>query len=654
VTKLDVSRLQGVFSLVGKRGEIRPIRLGGQPVREFLPGWLPRGACDSFAPWTVLDLLHASGREASWLLDGNLEHASKPLDQLNDLEQALLKEQAAPAIRAVHQALLCAARPRSPPELGLFDGLNQAFVAEIVALAASHAIGETRVVDLHRQVPDLAGIRINSAKGRSRTIRLGAVPACLGGNFQDALQAALADGTLSCPSPVDRRPMRSRDSLVLHEHRIAYRFVDDRYDLVFFVSTTDYFFAKADLFIPCINTAFTAHGDDKHLETLAQDFLAHVIHDAALLLAYLGAGPAPTLAPPSPESLVSELPERRFAVVCRGYPHLHMGHQLWNELTALDRLLRDIPPAQLPTVIVPNAAQGSEVFAPIDRIFPEYAGRVDRSLRSPETLGQFVYRQGYCLFRAIDEHVTLDLARRIRDASAEDRPPDDDERLAARIRTENIPCVLFGLRVENRTAIDPLAVVADSIEHLRQRLGRVVVVLDGHNARLHHDPVSQYDSFGQEGHEPPVFAELHLALQVRRRFENTGVEIVNLCGSTMARSLFWSERADFFVAFWGAGLSKYRWVCNRPGLVLSNQWNLSQRGDIDIYHAPRYQEGGSAIRFIDAASIADLPQAPVLFAPVANPAPFYSNFHVDPEGLRRELDAMIAEHLTSMTAEHSR
>lgn len=630
MTKLDVSRQQGVFCVVGRKGKAHPIRLGGQPVREFQPGWLPRGACDSFAPWTILDLVHASGREASWLLTSILEHSPRSLKQLITLEQALLVEQAAPAIRAVHQAMLCAARPRLPPEIELFDGLNQELVAEIVGLAASHAIGQTRVVDLHREVPDLAGIKINSAIGRA--IRLRAIPACLGGNFQEALQAALGDGTLICPSPVDGRPLRSRDSLVLHEHRIAYRFVDERYDLVFFISTTDYFFAKADLFVPCINTAFTPHGDDKHLETLAQDFLAHVIHDAAPLLAYLGTG-------------TGALTDRKLAVVCRGHLHLHIGHQLWNELTALDRLLRDTLLAQLPTVIIPDAAQGSEVFAPIDRIFPEFAGRVDRRLRSPETLGRFVYRHGYCLFRALDEYVTLDLARRIRDAAAEDRPPGDDERLAARIQAEKIPCVLFGLRVENRTAIDPAAVVADSIEHLRQRLGRIVVVLDGHNARVHHDPASLYDSYGQGQHEPPIFVELRLAMQLRQRFDNTEVEIVNLCGASVSRSLFWSRRADFFVAFWGAGLAKYRWVCNRPGLVLSNHWNLRYRGDIDIYHAPRYQEGGAPIRFIAADSISDLPEAQVLFTPVADTVPVYSNFRVDPDSLRHELDAMIAEHL---------
>lgn len=625
MTKLEVSRLDGVFCVIDRQGRPRPLRLIGEPVREFNPGWQPRGACDSFAPWTVLDLVHASGREASWLLSDGMEHWDKSISALPEAARMRVVEQVTPAIRAIHQALLCAPQPSLPPELALFDGLNREAIVEIVGMAADHAIGRTRGIELYRDEPDAAGSQeCPTANG---PVRLGAIAECLAGNFQQDLQAALTDGWLSCSSPVDGRPLRSRDSLVLHEHRIAYRFVDERHGLVFHLGATHHAFAKSDLFVPSINTVFLPHEGDKPPATLARDCLTHAIAEAPAMLAYLMAS------------------DRRFAVVCRGYPHLHIGHQVWNELTGLDRLVREVPAAALPTVIVPDASEGSEVFAPIDRIFPELAGRVDRGLRSPETLGAFAYRNRYCVFRALDEHVTQALARRIRDAAGDEPPNRDDARLAARIREEKIPCVLFGLRVENRTAVNPGAVVADCIEHLRQRLGRIVVVLDGHNARLHHDPVSLYGSHGQGLHEPPIFTELRLVMQLHNRFDNTGVEIVNLCGASMARSLFWSRQADFFVAFWGAGLAKYRWICNRPGLVLSNGWNLRHRGDLDIYHAPRYHEGGTAMRLIDAAYINDMAEAPVLFSPTANPIPQYGNFRVDHAGLLLELDAMVAEHL---------
>ena len=34
---------------------------------------------------------------------------------------------------------------------------------------------------------------------------------------------------------------------------------------------------------------------------------------------------------------------------------------------------------------------------------------------------------------------------------------------------------------------------------------------------------------------------------------------------------------------WGAGLAKYRWVCNKPGLLLTGEWNLRHREDLHIY-----------------------------------------------------------------------
>ncbi len=323
---------------------------------------------------------------------------------------------------------------------------------------------------------------------------------------------------------------------------------------------------------------------------------------------------------------------------------MRVGQQLGQELTALDRLVRQLDRSLLPWVIVPAADQGSEAYAPVERIFPEFEGRVDRSLGHPAMLADHVYRTNTCLFRALDEHVTLGLGRRIRDAAARERQPASDERLAARIEAERLPCVLFGLHLSNRTAIDPAGVVIDSIEHLRRTLGRIVVVIDGHNSRIHQDPVSHHPEPGQELHEPPVFAELRLVLQLRRRFEGSPVEIVNLCGSAIARSLFWAERASFFVAFWGPGLAKYRWACNRPGLVLTNLWNLRHRADLDRYHAARYQEGGAAIRFAPAAAVMDVPEAPVLFAPT-NPIPAFSNFQIDLGALRHALSAMITEHL---------
>ena len=270
-------------------------------------------------------------------------------------------------------------------------------------------------------------------------------------------------------------------------------------------------------------------------------------------------------------------------------------------------------------VIVPDAEESSEIFAPLDRIFPKLAGHVDRGLRAPQTLPSFVYANGYCVVRVWDDQVRLCLSKRIRRAAAQERPTEYDLSLAAKLTAEQRPCILFGVRIENWTTMDPEALLADMIIHLQRRLGRVAIILDGHNARVGHDPVSSFGSFRQHG-EHPVFGELRLAQRLQDRFSNSRIRIINLFGAAISRSLFWIQRSSFFVAFWSAGLAKYRWAYNRPELVLSNAWNLRHRGDLGIYHAPGYHEAGAAIRFIEAIYITEDHAAPVMFSPT-NPIP---------------------------------
>lgn len=622
MTVLQVAHLDGAYHLIRPNGKIDAIRLRGEPVRNFHPGWTPRLANIAFDGLVMLDMMHESGDEATWILDSTLEHRGSRLADLSVDAQSVVANDVASAMRAIYQAVVCDPVPRRPAELELFRGLNPGMIASMLDVAMAQALGETQVIDLFNAQSNTLVHDVEMPHGSSVT--LSAVQQCLSGNFQDALADALSSGSISCPSPVDGHLLQSRDSLVLHEHRIAYRFVDHRYGLVFFVGTTHFHFAKADLFIPFANVAFKQHIETaSSLTGLARLFIGHVLQEANSLLTYL------------------ESPYRHFTAACRGIYHLHVGHHLWNELTGLDRLVRTVKQDDLPMVIAPDAEEGSEVFAPLDRIFPELSGRIDRRLHGSQTLSSFVYNNSYCLIRVLDDHVTLSLSKRIRRAAAMERPTEYDLSLAARLIAGKTPCILLGVRIENRTAVDLESLLTDMIVHLQRRLGRVAIVLDGHNARVGHDPVTSFGSFGQQG-EHPVFGELRLAQRLQGRFSGSSVRFINLFGAAMSRSLFWTQHSSFFIAFWGAGLAKYRWACNRPGLVLSSAWNLCHRGDLEIYHAPRYQEAGAGIRFIEAVHVTDDHAAPLMFSPI-NPIPSYSNFDIAREPLLHELDVMIAD-----------
>ena len=124
--------------------------------------------------------------------------------------------------------------------------------------------------------------------------------------------------------------------------------------------------------------------------------------------------------------------------------------------------------------------------------------------------------------------------------------------------------MLLGLRVENRTLADQEAFFADVMTMCVEELGRVAFVIDGHNMR---DGVA-FRSHGEQASDTVAIAEEQriaelLAYHVR---DDASMQVIDIIGAPLRTSIFWCNRAAFFVTPWGAGLAKYRWVCNRPEL----------------------------------------------------------------------------------------
>ena len=98
----------------------------------------------------------------------------------------------------------------------------------------------------------------------------------------------------------------------------------------------------------------------------------------------------------------------------------------------------------------------------------------------------------------------------------------------------------------------------------------------------------------------------------------------------------------FFISPWGAGLAKYRWAANKPGVVVSSRWVLQNKGDLHIYDSEKYMERPTEIRFIEPKHVFDLEDEPVLIQ-VFNPHhPMYYNFKVNMGALYKEIETLLA------------
>ncbi len=97
-----------------------------------------------------------------------------------------------------------------------------------------------------------------------------------------------------------------------------------------------------------------------------------------------------------------------------------------------------------------------------------------------------------------------------------------------------------------------------------------------------------------------------MVAEIRSAIAGRSVHIIDCVGSSMRLNLFWIDRASMFVCPWGAGLVKYRWVCNKLGFVFSSRNNLTQPHHLPIYHLPQFMEDPTELEFADPAHVTDL------------------------------------------------
>lgn len=609
MSTLEVRVAGGVFNVVRDTGELSPIMNHG-PVSAFNDGWAPVCVVSAFAPVHLLVLRHVDGADATWFLDGEMTRIGGAAGQVSEPEQAHLQARALVLFRSILATVLTAAEPRSPGDADDLASLSEGTIRELAALVWDELMAEMTVVDLGNPLSDTVLSRFGVDAGTVRETLAGSVP--------DAYRQRMQDGVLPCVSPFDGAPVQAELGMILLDSLTGYRFTDPRSQRSFYVTTQDYHDRKTGLFLPDLGL-YCVSGYAPALSKLFPVLLVHAALHQRRLVRCLALPSAKRI----PVNFVSD------------YPTLHLGHVVWNELSGLQELVSMLDPAALPLVCVLNAAGGSEPFGPIEALFPEFAGKVIRPLVSWSDAAGYVYDSNLFFMRYKTRHVPLAVGRRIRAGVERDPRLAQDRTLAERLHAEGRACVLLGLRVGNRTLGDQLGFLVGVIEHLVARLGRVSVVIDGSNARLGLDASTSYASFGPPGEEEPTITELRIVMALRRHFHhNRRIEFVSTVGAPLACGLFWIMQCRFFVAPWGAALAKYRWVCNLPGFVVTNRFNLGEPvGDLPIYHAPEFVEAPSPMHFVALEHVADAP----------GPLGFYANFTVDPAAVTEGIDRMIEE-----------
>lgn len=578
------------------------------PISGFDAGWIGIHVISDFRPIYILELRHEDGREASWFLDHQMHHIGGGLPQAAALAGAPLKDGIVAVFRRsmarVDHIALGQVIEKIPEEN--VACLCDRTIFDLLELTWDTVFGATRTLDLD----DAASSDILPRFGLS----MACLSSALGGSVPQAYLERYRTQVFARPSPFGEGMAVADIGLLIQDRLTVYRFVDASRSRIFYLFTDGYHDRTCAIYIPdcALYCTLGSAPGFRHVSFL---FLLHIVRHSQRIARYLST-------PAERKKNVSFVSD---------YPTLHLGHVIWNELSGLVEILQAVEEEQLPDIYVLNADNGSEPFGRIDVILPELSGRVVRPSFIWADAATRVYEEELFFTRYMTRYVRQDLGRRLLHQLEHDPRLVDERRLAKAL--DNRALVLLGLRVGNRTIPDIGAFYIDVIQHLVKRLGQVAIVVEGHDARVAGDPSTSFHSFGPANQEEHLLDELRIIFLLRKHFHNNRhVAIVGAIGTSIATSLFWTSRCRFFIAPWGASLAKYRWICNKPGFVMTNRFNIGHPiGDLLIYNSPDFVERPTPMEIIALEDIRDAP----------GPSGFYANFIPSFPAVAAGIDRMI-------------
>lgn len=603
----EVVIVDGIYYLQVTLDLVVPILKNGVPLRLLGDGWQFHSLHLGFAPVLLFELVHQSGRRATWFFDSVPNFLGNSVSNIPEAYRRILTHKASALLGDLLSPVL------SIVPLGRGGDFHHFFkISEIARLEIGEACRDTLLPAaesmLLAKVPDVLLVRPSGAGSSLVSISRKYLHIAMDGDFQAHLTAALVDGHFSWPSPIDGSLQQSTGSFCFNHFAFAYRMEDRQSGLVYYVLASGHKGACLGFYFPCEGLVIAK--DEAGSRSIGILFPKL----AALMMDYIckfGETLLPYLSRSGPKRVAASMRED------------HLGHQLWNELSGLEDLATSLPSDQLP-VIFPLGGAANAFFGPVDSIFPEFAGKLRIELGSEREIIEYANQNDFLLARFTRDVVSSGLRDRI---VAHTRKSEVFRTVEARCRANRGPVVLIGLRVENRTAIDLVGFLIRLLKCVASALPGVLIVLDGQNSNEPDSGIQATTSFmSNRADRSPAAVELEVCKEVMAAVGQTDILLEIASGKPLATSIAWSELADCVISFWGAGLAKYRWIGNKPTLALSNRYNLLHRGDLLIYSLPRYMDDPTPVLFADPEAIDDDLTAPQL---ISVKQPSFSNFRVN-------------------------
>jgi hypothetical protein len=532
--------------------------------------------------------------------------------QLPALHAALIRRSCVLLLTVLWRQLLCQIDPTMDAKVAGFFQLGRQIRLRLCQLCEANLNIRSFEFDLglvqHQRGLSLP-LTSNVALQADRLLQM------ITGDLLKQTVASIPEGHLGWESPAGGGRLSTNSGLWLSDFTFAYRLVDRQAGCVFYVVVSGHPCRVVAVYLPAYDQLFVyqngyrEHITRNHAPPIEILLLRHLCEHGEILLASWQAN------------------SRAFSLVFR--ERLISG-QMWHDLTGIDLVTRSVAADRIPEII--GMWGLPEIYGKTEELYPETEGKIRRSINDSTALARYAYTNNRCLLRTTSYYVTRRLYTKIIETNLR-QPSLAAERVhLERLKASGTPVIMLGLRVENRTVVDLPEFCIRLVQFLTEQVGNVAVVIDGHNSA---EGASSSAVFGSEfqhyAKEQPIDVERRVVSVLQDHFSGKPVTLIDNIGAPMSHSVFWCNQSAFFVTFYGTGLAKYRWACNKTGLVVTSQWTLHNQGHLHIYESD-FLEDPSPIYFLPEEHVEDLPDAPLLVPEPGNP-PARWNFRVKDEGL---------------------
>ncbi|MFG1411939.1 tetratricopeptide repeat protein [Xanthobacter sp. VTT E-85241] len=307
----------------------------------------------------------------------------------------------------------------------------------------------------------------------------------------------------------------------------------------------------------------------------------------------------------------------------------HIGHYIWNCVSGWDPFFRHGGAALTDFYVVHDHVR---MLGSVGELYEDEVAKSPlgvKALRPNEDPVDLILRHGALLLTIKNRFVSADLATRVvkwayRNCSEEFLTK------ARAFRASCEPMVLITIRLDNRCWVEQGTGWIELIKALKGEFPRIGFLLDG----LNRGTVQGW-------------THALMSLEAEEKISDPIVDacgddgrIFNSIGCTIAESLVLADLADCFIAPVGAGMAKYRWIANLPGVAFSNvAFSQAQSFDGRLYD--HFREGAVAAVHVAPEDVRDVQER----LGVASRA----NFSMDWQALHRLAVPFLADLLAAKT-----